>query len=345
LAHPKPKASPQPDDVISTPNAASQIDDAIEAPEVAPDDFEIDAEPGDATAFDNAGEEINFGPGVPCVPTVADVPLEFLTPAEDFEIDAEPGEVTAIKALEDFEEFRAAHQISVVQYVDDESPASLTLETKFPLIAGYFEKDEIGFARVDLDENPDIRSAFYPGPLPCTVVFYRNPANFGGFLARPIFAHRVLGVHPQEIMDVIQDVVDDPVAAMNPAPKSPTSEEIAMILAQSGGAKRIITQEEIDELRKRHQISVHTVPYNAPEFLSATYGFKINAKPGKVTLLKTQDDLNEFTDAHDITVVEFLDPRRPESRVLETNFPLLAGYFEKDGIAFARVDDLDVDAE
>ena len=66
------------------------------------------------TAFDNVRRNQFWDSGVPCVPTVADAPLEFLTPGEDLRSTRRPEKATAIKALEDFEEFLgAAHQISV----------------------------------------------------------------------------------------------------------------------------------------------------------------------------------------------------------------------------------------
>ena len=121
---------------------------------------------------------------------------------DDFLSGVEPGEVSKLSTLDELNAFFGSHDLVVVKFGATWCPPCRRLDPKLPLLAGRFEDDGVAIVDVDVDEAEELADKFSVNAIPRVIVFYKG-----------VQKGSVVGYAPDEILETIQRVVDDPEAA------------------------------------------------------------------------------------------------------------------------------------
>ena len=222
---------------------------------------------------------------------------------------AQPGDVVMLESAEAFEDFIENAEIAVVKFGAEWCRPCQQLDPELDKIAGHFAASSASFARVDVDALPELAQSLAVGPIPDTRIFYDGRQYLQTLGNRPqVIANAVESLR-QEVAEPA--VVDDPVEALAEA----TSSEDEIVFDEN-----------------------FPIDPDAVLGFPTSDGFTLDVEPGEISVVETQDDLADLLQANDFVVVKFGAVWCPPCRALEAKLPLLAGYFEEDGVAFAMID-------
>lgn len=219
-----------------------------------------------------------------------------------------PGPIEIINTEEDFVDFVVGNDLAVVKFGAEWCGPCEMLAPEIELMAGYFADKDVAFAEADVDKLDNLASELEISGIPDVRIFYHGkPFN------------SVVGYAPAEIASAIASMVAD-------TAETPDADADANADNSAADDDEISFDENLD-------------PLTLPAATNDDDDFPVKAAPGEVTLLVSEEDLDNFVEAHELVVLKAGATWCPPCRKLAPKLPTLAGAFPNAAFADVDVDD------